>query len=136
MILEACRKKEGRGIYREYGTGGGVVHEGYGELCHSQRFLAKAWGWSRGKVRLYLDSLSGSEIEQKTAHGITVISIINFDMYQNPDKHEKAHGKPTESPLKAQTITRKHVKIKEEDKRSVPGKPERAKKSRRKNEWI
>ena len=128
MLLEACRNKEGRDIYVEYGTGGMTTREEYGELCHSQRFMAKAWGWGHKKVRLFLRTLNGSEVVLKTTHGITTVKIIKFRDYQNPIKEKgtrRAHGGHTEG-TDYNSITGEQLK---EKKRSVSKKPKLKKSS-------
>jgi len=130
MLLEACKKKEGRDVSVEYGTGGMMIREEYGELCHSQRFMAKAWGWGHKKVRLFLRTLNGSEVALKTTHGITIVKIIKFNDYQNPLKEKgtrRAHGGHTEGT----DYNSKTVEQLKEKKKSVSKKPKRKNSS-----WI
>ena len=131
MLLNACRKKEGHDVYRDFGGKDRLIHEGYGQLTHSTRFLAEAWGWSQKKVRLALLSLSSStdpEMTIKTTQQITQITICNFYDYQNPLK-AKGHSKDSAETQQGlskdsnyNSITLEQVNKK---KRSVSKKPKR-----------
>lgn len=52
-----------------------------GELCLAQSYLAKAFGWSKGKAQRFLQRLTDAgEIEQRAAPGgHVVITLINYD---------------------------------------------------------
>lgn len=55
-----------------------------GECGYSELALADLFGWSRGKVKRFLELLESEKmIHQKTVANRTVISIINYDNYQN-----------------------------------------------------
>lgn len=57
-----------------------------GELGYSEVSLAKRWNWSRGKVRRFLDELETDQrIVQRKTNVTTVISIVNYELYQSPD---------------------------------------------------
>lgn len=61
-----------------------VVTLSRGDLAMSSRFSAKAWGWTDSKVRRYLERLKKlGMITSKTDAGVTVISICNYDKFQN-----------------------------------------------------
>ncbi|MBA3012342.1 MAG: hypothetical protein KKF12_11975 [Proteobacteria bacterium] len=58
-----------------------------GEVARSKVFLAKRWGWSRGKVIRFLDELKmEQQIEQLTVQQkknvTSLIRLINYDQYQ------------------------------------------------------
>jgi len=56
-----------------------------GQLSHSLRFLAKAWGWDDARVRRFLSRLADElMIECVTDAGQTIITICNYDTYQVP----------------------------------------------------
>src|SRR5262249_10786551 len=57
-----------------------------GQLSHSLRYMAEAWGWrSDFRVRTFLNRLkSNAQINTQTDAGQTVITICNYGRYQNP----------------------------------------------------
>jgi hypothetical protein len=56
-----------------------------GELCHSVRYLARAWQWSTNRVLRFLAELqTDHSIETRTETGQTIISLCNYDTYQAP----------------------------------------------------
>ena len=117
MLLEACRKPEGRQVYRKFGNKERLVFEPYGCLCHSERFLQKAWGWSsRKKVETFLNRLEHvKKVSRELSQQITVINICNFETYQNRRASKRASKEPARSQQGASkepnynTLTRKHV---------------------------
>lgn len=81
LVCEAAWKP------RTYRAGVAVVQLKRGQLAHSTRFMAKAWGWSEPRVRRFLRRLktgagTGAMIDAATDAGITVISICNYDRHQ------------------------------------------------------
>src|SRR5262245_51416748 len=67
-----------------------------GQLSHSLRYMAEAWGWSVKRVRTFLHRLEmEGQIETQTDTGQTVITICNYAIYQNPDGTE---GTPKDTP--------------------------------------
>ena len=69
---------------RTYMAGTVAVHLKRGELAHSTRYIARAWRWPATNVRRFLDRLkTGAMIGAATGAGITVISIRNYEFYQN-----------------------------------------------------
>lgn len=55
-----------------------------GECGYSELALADLFGWSRGKVKRFLELLKSEKmIHQKTVANRTIISILNYDNYQN-----------------------------------------------------
>jgi hypothetical protein len=69
---------------RLYRAGSIVVQLKRGQVAHSTRFMAKAWGWSEAKVRRFLTCLKkGAMIDAAADAGVTVISICNYDKYQS-----------------------------------------------------
>src|SRR5690554_3334010 len=55
-----------------------------GDVGHSQQQLSLRWKWSRGKVIRFLGELEreGMIVQQKSRL-ITIISIVNYGMYQS-----------------------------------------------------
>lgn len=63
----------------------------------SQRTLQKRWGWSRTKVFMFLNMLISEQMVniKKTTRG-SVIEVLNYDIYQNPEKRKKATDQTTD----------------------------------------
>ena len=81
LIAEASWKP------RERRVGKVVVSLSRGQLAHSTRYLADIWKWSHAKVRRLLDRLERRNmIRREPGTGVTVISIIKYDTYQNGGK--------------------------------------------------
>jgi hypothetical protein len=54
-----------------------------GELAHSIRFIAEAWGWPKSNVARFLRLLkSETMINTETVHGVSVVTICKYDEYQ------------------------------------------------------
>lgn len=54
-----------------------------GQIAKTQDTLAERWKWSRGKVLRFLDELQKSgQIVQQKSKLITLISIVNYELYQ------------------------------------------------------
>ncbi len=78
-----------------------------GQLAWSELSLAKRWKWSRNRVRMFLERLQKVEhqIEQQKNNVTTIITLINYDMYQvkgTTDQTPKSTPKGT--PKGTQTI--------------------------------
>jgi len=66
-----------------------------GELCWSEIELAKRWKWSRGKVRRFLSELKTDQrIVQRKTPVTTVISVLNYDLYQPPGTTDETADGP------------------------------------------
>lgn len=65
-----------------------------GQLCAGREYLAKEWGWSPSAVERFLTRLETEQmIERKTGQMKTVITICNYDKYQDvPDETEHMSG--------------------------------------------
>lgn len=70
---------------------GRVVKVPRGTWFISLRKLQRRWGWSRPKVTLFLSMLESEQMVsiKKTTSG-TLIKVLNYDVYQNPDGRKKA----------------------------------------------
>jgi len=80
---------------REKRVGKYVVNLGRGELCHSIRFMAEAWGWSKDRTARFLQRLEDNDSIVRrnrdssattTATAPTVITICNYSKYQAKPK--------------------------------------------------
>ena len=68
---------------RRYLAGSILVHLKRGQVAHSTRFMARAWGWPETNVRRFLSLLkAGAMIGAETGAGITIITVCNYDAYQ------------------------------------------------------
>lgn len=68
--------------------GGTVINLKRGELLASIRYLGDRWGWSKDKVRRFLDVLTNEHINKietvrATPFG-TVYRVVSYDVYANP----------------------------------------------------
>ena len=84
-----------------------------GQLVASQRYLAKAWRWSRPKVERYLCVLRAEQaIETGTEAGETILTICNYEKYQlTPNQAEPATDPATEpgaSQHRARTVPKEN----------------------------
>ena len=58
-----------------------------GQVAHSIRFIAEAWGWHRARVERFLKALKNRDmIETATETSVSVITICNYDKYQAGEK--------------------------------------------------
>jgi len=97
-----------------------------GDVLAAEEFLSKRWKWSRGKVRNFISRLSSKSVQQITVkrdNKIGVISIVNWEIYQENSTTEseetvqqKANRKPTES---QQKDIPKHYKNNKNDKEVI-----------------
>lgn len=82
---------------------GQTVELGRGELSFAQRFLAEKWGMSKSRVDRFLSDLRAEGmIETRTKIGATaghsagqgqsIITICNYDKYQDPENAERGKG--------------------------------------------
>lgn len=68
---------------RRYMAGSIPVDLKRGQIAHSTRYMAKAWGWPETTVRRFLSRLkTGAMIGAETGAGITIISVCNYSAYQ------------------------------------------------------
>ena len=55
-----------------------------GECAWSVLKLAERWRWSRGKVNRFIEQLKNEKmIQQKICSNLTIISILNYNFYQD-----------------------------------------------------
>lgn len=84
LISEAAWKPRRRRV------GSSSVEIARGEIAHSIRFIAEAWGWPKSNVARFLDALkTDTMIETRTDHGVTVITICKYDEYQRVSLPER-----------------------------------------------
>ena len=86
----------------KFPLGNEIVVVESGGMITSQEKLAKRWGWSKTKVRRFLELLeSDGMIEKKTDRKKTTIKLVNYSIFQQSEitnrpkkKQEKTDGKP------------------------------------------
>lgn len=63
---------------------GEIIKLKKGECGYSQLTLSERWGWSRGKVKRYLNLLETEKmIQQKNIGKYTIINILSYEKFQN-----------------------------------------------------
>lgn len=89
MIMEASWKP------REKRVGSATVFLERGQLSHSIRFLAEAWGWKRNKTHRFITRLKNRDmIGTESGTGVLVITIRKYDEFQAPNGSEGTGKKP------------------------------------------
>lgn len=87
---------------------GALIRVKRGQVPTSERRLADRWGWTRKKVRHFLGQLESCsrivrEWTRKGAHGLSLITICNYSMYQGERGAMGPTEGPTKGPRRAQT---------------------------------
>lgn len=78
MVATACWKPT------RFSISGATITLERGQLCVSRAQLATAWGWSPSAVERFLTRLQTEQmIERATGQGRTIITICNYDKYQD-----------------------------------------------------
>lgn len=84
LIAEAAYKP------RTKRAGGQVVSLKRGQLCHSVRFMADAWQWSKSRVDRFLDVIENQDmIRRESGTKTLLLTICKYDEYQRvslPDR--------------------------------------------------
>ena len=84
LVCEATWKD-----YTARGTRGPIQLK-RGEVCHSIRFMAKAWGWSKSRVKRFLDRLKNRDSIRDTSRDSEKIYFIkNYNRYQRVSLPER-----------------------------------------------
>ena len=91
LLFEAAWKS------RRCAAGSVIVELERGQLVHSLRYMAKAWGWPETNVRRFLARLKADAmIRAETDAGITILTICNYEIYQTRHKKSGAdNGAPS-----------------------------------------
>jgi len=104
MIFEARRiPQKGKLIKGKTPMNDRCIDIPYASFIASRGFLAEAWGWSEQSVRTFLKNLQRlTMIETKVVQNLTMITICNFENYQNPlttnqSLNEKSTNRNTKS---------------------------------------
>lgn len=102
-------------------VGDHVVDLQRGQLAASTRFLADAWMWSEPKVRRYLVKLEDQRmICRNTDAGITVVTLCNYDNYQNTPRDGDAEAtQPPTQQRRSSDANQKKGEKREEDSDAI-----------------
>lgn len=93
-----------------------------GELAHSIRFMADAWGWHRARVERFLKTLKNRDsIETRTETGVTVVTICNYAKYQGGE--EAAETATDAQPRQHRDSTETNYNQDNQDKQVIPASP-------------
>ena len=77
-----------------YRIRGHVVTIKRGQIGRSEEYLAKTWGWSRGKVRRFLSGLEiANEIKIHRHRIINIIEVVNYDDFLQGNDPNNSPGK-------------------------------------------
>ena len=97
--------------------GNEVIEVERGSFVTSEIKLMDRWGWSKSKVRAFLQLLQNdSMLVKKTDRKKTTLKIVNYDVWQDSEttkEPQKDHEKTTKKPIKD---TNKNVKNVKNDK--------------------
>ena len=78
-LILLANHEDGKYMYR-----GQLKEIKRGTVCRSMLYLAERWGWSRGKVKRFLDALEreGMVTVNATTHDTTIF-LVNYENYQD-----------------------------------------------------
>ena len=86
-----------------------------GDVNYSIKYLAERWKWSRHKVSDFLNVLEADGmVDTKRTRHRTVISIVNYEVYNVPPK-EKGHQKDNKRTTKGQQADINGTQLNNED---------------------
>jgi hypothetical protein len=95
-----------------------------GQLAGSSRFLADRWKWSRGKVNRFLDELeTDHQIDQQKNNVITLITITNYDEYQDDRTTDATTDRTTNRTTDATTDRTNNKKKQRRNKEETKNNP-------------
>jgi len=108
-----------------------VVPVERGQIGYSEDSLAKRWSWSRGKVRRFLAELCmEQQIEQQKSNVCTLITIVNYEMYQTANGTTSSTASSTTNGH--QTVQQTDTKEEEEEEKEE----EKRKKARARQRFV
>ncbi|WP_170411618.1 hypothetical protein [Ruegeria arenilitoris] len=96
---------------------GKSIHLKRGQLCHSIRFIATKWNWSKSAVDRFLTRLRNETmIETAAGTGCLIITICNYDKYQGSTAKtgQKADQLPGQERDRSGTKKKKEKKFEED----------------------
>lgn len=97
-----------------------------GQIAKSQDALAERWKWSRGKVLRFLSELQKEgQIVQQKSNVINLISIVNYEYYQEVSTAENTTDDTADSIADEPQAVQQTVRVIKEDKEDKEIKEER-----------
>lgn len=119
LLLNACHKPNKLMIK------GQLVELKRGQQARSEVTLSKEWGWSRGKVRRFLNQcLNDGMIECEATHLTSIITVCNYDSFQGDDT-------PNDTPSETSNDTANgHVVVHKQECKEVKNEEEVSNKTR------
>lgn len=89
---------------KKFSSGSDILTVEKGSVITSELKLMERWGWSKTKVRAFLQSLQNDEmLVKKTDRKKTTITIVNYSVFQDletTEEPQKDHKKTDEEPIK------------------------------------
>jgi len=105
-ILMECNHKPGK-----VNIGLSVIPVERGQKLWSIKDMADQWGWSRKKVSSFLNVLEmDNMLHQKRTSKYTLLTIVNYDLYQSKDDEEEHQKNITGTSREHHGNTNKNVK--------------------------
>lgn len=97
---------------------GNVIPIKRGQIGWSELTMVERWKWSKGKVRRFLKLLETEKqiIQQKDRYITTIITILNYEKYQNDTTDDKADRPADDTADGQQTIHKQECKNDKNDK--------------------
>jgi hypothetical protein len=90
-----------------------------GQVGYSQLALSERWKWSRSKVKKFLNDLEKEQqIKQQISKSTSVITIVNYEIYQQKEQQDAQQQDNSKTTEKQQQDTNKNVKEGKESKES------------------
>lgn len=100
--------------------GNEIIHVERGCLVTSEVKLAERWGWSRCKVRAFLDLLKQDEmIVKKSDSKKTCLKIVNYSVWQNSETGKKQRKDSVQTAFRQRSDTNKNVKNNKNEKKNI-----------------
>ena len=91
-LLLLANHKQGRLYVR-----GNQVDVKRGQVGWSEVELAKRWGWSKNKLRRFVSRLvSNQQVDQQKSFVMNLITIKNYELYQQNEPADETAGGPAE----------------------------------------
>ena len=104
----------------KFPLGNEVITVERGSLITSELKLMERWGWSKSKVRQFLNQLQNdSMIVKKTDRKKTTINIINYDVYQDFETTEEPKKDQSQTNDRPKKDTNKNDKNVKNDKKYI-----------------
>ena len=131
ILLSVCHE------HQEFYSKGELVKLEPGQMVTSYSKLAERWGWSVGKVRRFLSTLTGTGMSTLTGTPSgTVLTVENWGKFQG-DRHTDEHTNRHTNRHTDGTLTRKEEDKKREGGAKAPHRlPPSSDRSSIVDEWV